>query len=138
MPVYGKGQQVRDWLHVDDHASALIAVAERGRPGETYLVGANQEHENIAIIHAIAARMDERLPERAPHARLITEVEDRPGHDFRYAIDATKLRQELGWRPQVEFESGLTETVDWYLDNQAWWQPILDGTYQGERLGLDQ
>ncbi|MCI4644314.1 MAG: dTDP-glucose 4,6-dehydratase [Hyphomonadaceae bacterium] len=136
MPVYGAGEQVRDWLHVEDHALALITVAERGTVGETYLVGANQELRNIDLVRQIAAMMDERRPEGAPHARLITHVEDRPGHDFRYAIDASKLRTELGWTPQIEFETGLAATVDWYLENRDWWQPILDGTYRGERLGL--
>lgn len=136
MPVYGKGEQVRDWLHVDDHARALIAVAERGKTGETYLIGASQERRNMDVVTAIAALMDDRHPGGAPHARLIREVEDRPGHDFRYAIDASKLRTELGWTPEVGFDAGLAATVDWYLSNRDWWQPILDGTYRGERLGL--
>ncbi len=136
MPVYGEGEQVRDWLHVEDHARALITIAEHGLVGETYLVGAGQERRNIDMVRAIAAIMDDRHPAGAPHARLITHVEDRPGHDFRYAIDASRLRSELGWAPQVDFETGLAATVDWYLDNRDWWQPILDGTYQGERLGL--
>lgn len=136
MPVYGKGNQVRDWLYVDDHARALIAVAEHGKTGETYLIGANQERRNMDVVTAIAAIMNDRHPEGAPHARLIREVQDRPGHDFRYAINASKLRRELGWTPETDFEAGLAATVDWYLDNRDWWQPIVDGTYRGERLGL--
>lgn len=135
LPVYGAGNQVRDWLHVDDHARALIAVAEAGRIGATYLVGAEQERSNLEVVHAVCALMDERRPARAPHARLIKHVDDRPGHDFRYAIDPSVLRDELGWAPRHDFAAGLSETVDWYLANEDWWRPILDGTYHGERLG---
>jgi len=136
MPVYGDGRQVRDWLYVDDHASALIAVAERGVLGETYLVSAGEERRNMELVQAICAAMDLLQPGGAPHARLITHVEDRPGHDFRYAVDASKLQRELGWSPRHSLEDSLEATVRWYLENQDWWKAILDGTYRGERLGL--
>lgn len=137
MPIYGDGRQVRDWLYVEDHASALITVAERGLIGETYLVSAAEERRNIDLVSAICNVMDTLRPEGAPHARLITRVDDRPGHDFRYAVDASKLRRELGWVPGRSLDEALEDTIRWYLDNSDWWQAILDGTYRGERLGLD-
>lgn len=135
LPVYGEGRQVRDWIHVDDHAAGLIAAAERGREGETYLLGAEDERQNIDVVNAIASLMDKRFPDQAPHAALVTHVDDRPGHDFRYAIDPSKARRELGWSPKSSFDAGLAETVDWYLDNEDWWRAIQDGSYRGERLG---
>ena len=136
LPVYGKGENVRDWIHVDDHAEGLIAVATRGRPGQTYLLGGNAERRNIDVVNAICTIMDRLAPGGAPHARLITYVTDRPGHDFRYAIDCSHIGRELGWRPRETFESGLEKTVRWYLDNRPWWEAVRSGQYRGERLGL--
>lgn len=135
--LYGSGANVRDWLYVEDHARALALVLGRGRVGETYNIGAEAERTNLQVVEAICDLLDEMAPDRAgPRRRLVTFVADRPGHDRRYAIDAGKLRRELGWRPAESFESGLRLTVRWYLDNSAWWQAILDGVYRGERLGL--
>lgn len=133
IPVYGQGNQVRDWLFVEDHARALARVLAAGRPGETYAIGGHNEHANIETVNMICALLDELVPESAyrPHAALITHVADRPGHDLRYAIDASKIARELGWRPQVTFAEGLRLTVQWYLDHPEWW---LKGS--GERLGL--
>jgi dTDP-glucose 4,6-dehydratase len=138
LPVYGDGSNVRDWLFVDDHARALQAVFERGRPGQTYNVGGNAERRNIEVVRAICASLDAKRPraDGQPYADQITFVTDRPGHDARYAIDATKIRDELGWEPSVTFESGIEKTVDWYLNNRDWWQAILDGRYRTERLGV--
>lgn len=138
LPVYGDGSNVRDWIHVDDHVEALIAVAERGRPGETYLAGARAERANLAVVEAICDLIDARVGPLGdgPRRSLIGFVDDRPGHDHRYAIDPTKLETELGWRPRTTFEDGLAATVDWYLDRRDWWEPIRDGRYRGERLGL--
>ncbi|MEP7221283.1 MAG: dTDP-glucose 4,6-dehydratase [Novosphingobium sp.] len=135
LPVYGAGQNVRDWLHVDDHVAALCLIAERGRVGETYNVGGGNERRNIDVVRAICAVLDRLVPAEGPHADLITFVPDRPGHDARYAIDARKLEGELGWRASHGFDSGLEQTVRWYLDNAWWWQP-LRARYRGERLGL--
>lgn len=138
LPVYGDGSNVRDWLFVEDHASALRTVFERGTPGETYNVGGNSERQNIAVVRAICAELD-RLRPRAdgrPYAGQISFVADRPGHDQRYAIDASKIRRELGWSPQTGFEQGIARTVAWYLDNEAWWRAILEGRYDTDRLGL--
>jgi dTDP-glucose 4,6-dehydratase len=136
LPVYGKGENVRDWLYVEDHARALLLIAERGRVGESYNVGANCERTNIAVVRAICALMDELAPDAiGPRERLITFVADRAGHDPRYAMDARKLRQELGWAPQETFESGLRKTVEWYLTNRPWWERIRTQVYRGERLG---
>jgi dTDP-glucose 4,6-dehydratase len=136
LPVYGKGENVRDWLYVEDHARALLVIAERGRVGESYNVGANCERANIAVVRAICALMDELAPDAiGPRERLITFVADRPGHDLRYAMDARKLREELGWAPQETFESGLRKTVEWYLTNRPWWERIRTQVYRGERLG---
>jgi dTDP-glucose 4,6-dehydratase len=137
LPVYGRGDNVRDWLHVDDHAGALVAVIERGEPGETYLVGGRSERRNIDVVEAIADIVDELAgPLRSGGRRrdLVAFVEDRPGHDFRYAMDTAKLERELGWRPSRSFEDGLRETVAWFLANEAWWRPLA-GRYRGERLG---
>lgn len=134
LPVYGAGDNTRDWLHVEDHAAALRLIVERGRAGETYLIGARAEIRNIELVQAICRLFDARCPERQPHARLITHVHDRPGHDLRYAIDPGKIERELGWRPRREFASGLAATVDWYLANQAWCESTR-ASYGQERLG---
>jgi dTDP-glucose 4,6-dehydratase len=138
MPVYGKGENVRDWLHVEDHARALIAVLERGRIGEVYNIGGSAERRNIDVVDLLCGLLDEMLPQSAfrPHRGLVTFVTDRPGHDMRYAIDSTKIQTELGWQPRETFESGLAKTVRWYLDNAPWWKAILSGAYRTERLGL--
>lgn len=136
LPVYGRGANVRDWLHVEDHAEALALMLERGIPGRTYNVGGGAERTNLEVVRALCAHMDALCPDGAPHDRLIGFVADRPGHDLRYAIDSSVLRGELGWRPRHDFETGLRDTVVWYLDNMDWWRPILEGTYDGSRLGL--
>lgn len=136
LPVYGQGSNVRDWLFVEDHARALSLIASTGRPGESYNVGGRNERRNIDVVRTICATLDELRPKGAPHDRLITFVTDRPGHDQRYAIDATKLENELGWRAEHTFETGIRRTVEWYLQNEWWWRPLRAGTYAGERLGL--
>jgi dTDP-glucose 4,6-dehydratase len=138
IPVYGQGENVRDWLYVEDHAAALLAVVQRGRLGESYNIGGNAEARNIEIVRRICALMDQMMPDGAPHDRLITFVTDRPGHDFRYAIDASKIRTELGWAPSVTLDEGLRRTVRWYLDNRDWWQTIQARGHKLERLGLKQ
>ncbi len=137
LPVYGDGRNVRDWLYVGDHCSAIARVLEAGRVGETYNVGGDAERENIEVVRAICRLLDARRPLADGRAResLITFVADRPGHDRRYAIDASKLKGELGWAPTVTFEQGIERTVDWYLDNQAWVNRVLDGSYRLERIG---
>ena len=137
LPVYGKGENVRDWLYVGDHAAALALVVRRGTPGETYNIGGSEERRNLDLVQAICAILDAELPKspHRPHARLIEFVADRPGHDLRYAIDDRRIRRELGWRPAESLETGLRKTVRWYLDNEAWWKPIRSGVYRGERLG---
>lgn len=136
LPIYGDGRQVRDWLHVEDHARALMAVLTKGVPGRKYNVSADAERENIEVVGAICRLLDEAVDE-APHARLITHVTDRPGHDRRYALDAGRIGEELGWRPRESFAGGLAKTVQWYLHNRDWWRPLREGVYGGERLGLD-
>jgi dTDP-glucose 4,6-dehydratase len=138
LPVYGKGENVRDWLHVEDHAEALTVVLQKGEPGETYNVGAGSEQRNIDVVRTICALLDEMLPDsqHRPHATLIEFVADRPGHDVRYAIDASKIGRELGWRPRHDFARGLRATVRWYLDHRPWWERVMSGAYRGERLGL--
>ena len=138
LPVYGKGENVRDWLYVEDHARALIAVLERGRVGETYNIGGNAERRNIDVVKGICAHLDQLrpAPARSPYEGLIEFVADRPGHDLRYAIDAGKIETELGWAPRESFESGLRKTVLWYLQNHGWCERVLSGAYRGERLGL--
>jgi dTDP-glucose 4,6-dehydratase len=137
LPVYGKGENVRDWLYVEDHARALDLIAEHGRIGETYNVGGRNERRNIDVVRQICAVLDELAPTNRPREELIEFVTDRPGHDARYAIDASKLEDELGWRAQENFDSGIRKTVQWYLDNDWWWRP-LQQRYAGERLGLLQ
>ena len=138
LPVYGTGENVRDWLHVEDHADALVLVAEKGLPGESYNIGGRNEHTNISVVRAICALIDELAPDSSIGRRdsLITFVTDRPGHDARYAIDATKIERDLGWRARHTFETGLRETVQWYLDNKTWWERVRSGVYRGERLGV--
>lgn len=137
IPVYGKGKNVRDWLYVSDHAEALYTVLTKGRVGETYNIGGNNERQNIELVRTLCILMDKFAPmdNAKSYAELISFVTDRPGHDMRYAIDSTKIREELGWEPKEDFESGFRKTVKWYLDNQGWWQHILDGSYKLERLG---
>ena len=138
LPVYGDGSQVRDWLHVDDHARALRLVLEQGRTGETYNIGGHNEKTNLDVVKTICRLLDELVPESPykPHESLITFVTDRPGHDVRYAIDADKIEKELGWVPQETFESGIEKTIRWYLDNSEWCRHVQDGSYQRERLGV--
>ena len=136
IPVYGRGENVRDWLFVEDHASALLTVLQHGTIGETYNIGGHNEARNIDIVRKICSILDELRPEGAPRERLITFVTDRPGHDFRYAIDATKIGRELGWTPSVTLEEGLRRTVQWYLDNEPWWRALQQRQGVGERLGL--
>lgn len=136
LPVYGKGEQVRDWLYVEDHARALYQVATQGRVGETHNIGGHNEKQNIEVVHTICDILQELCPQERSYRNLITFVKDRPGHDMRYAIDASKIQQALGWAPQETFETGIRKTVQWYLENQAWCQRVQDGSYQRERLGV--
>jgi dTDP-glucose 4,6-dehydratase len=138
LPVYGTGQNVRDWLHVEDHAEALLLVAGRGVVGDSYNIGGHNEHTNISVVRAICRIVDELAPDVAigPREQLIEFVVDRPGHDQRYAIDAAKIERELGWKPRHSFEIGLRRTVQWYLDNIDWWKRVRSGAYRGERLGI--
>ena len=136
IPVYGRGENVRDWLYVEDHATALLTVLQRGQVGETYNVGGHNEARNIDIVRRICTILDDLRPEGAPHDRLISFVTDRPGHDFRYAIDAGKIGRELGWTPSLTLEEGLSRTVRWYLDNEAWWRALQQRQGVGDRLGL--
>ncbi len=136
LPVYGAGENIRDWLHVEDHARALRLVLERGTNGECYNIGGDAERRNIDVVRQICALMDQHRPATAPHDRLISFVADRPGHDLRYAVDSSKIRRELGWTPSETFETGLRGTIAWYLDNASWWQDIRQDTYRGQRLGL--
>ncbi|MDH2199942.1 dTDP-glucose 4,6-dehydratase [Ectopseudomonas oleovorans] len=139
LPVYGNGQQVRDWLYVEDHARALLKVVSEGQVGETYNIGGHNEQKNLDVVRAICALLEELAPHKpagiARYEDLITYVQDRPGHDLRYAIDAGKIERELGWIPQETFETGLRKTVQWYLDNLDWCRRVQDGSYQGQRLG---
>jgi dTDP-glucose 4,6-dehydratase len=136
LPVYGDGSNVRDWLYVEDHARALAQIFAHGRPGETYNIGGRNERRNIDVVSRVCEIMDRLNPAGGPHDRLITYVADRPGHDQRYAIDATKLETELGWRAQETFETGIEKTVAWYLERRDWWAPLRNKVYSGERLGL--
>jgi dTDP-glucose 4,6-dehydratase len=138
LPVYGSGSNVRDWLYVEDHARALVTVASAGRVGETYCIGGQSERTNLDVVKAICALLDEFVPNSPSgrHEGLIAFVADRPGHDLRYSVDATRIFAELGWRPHETFETGLRKTVEWYLANRTWWQRIRSGVYSGERLGV--
>ena len=138
LPVYGKGENVRDWLFVTDHCEAIHTVLTSGQVGETYNIGGNNEIKNIDVVLTIFSLLDEMSPREdgSKFSKLITYVQDRTGHDFRYAIDATKINQELGWSPKESFETGIRKTIDWYLNNREWWQAIQDNTYQQERLGV--
>jgi dTDP-glucose 4,6-dehydratase len=136
LPVYGNGQNIRDWLFVDDHARALGIILDKGKLGETYNVGGRNERQNIDVVQQICSCLDEIRGQSLQHDRLITYVPDRPGHDLRYAIDASKLEDTLGWRAQETFETGIKQTVKWYLDRSDWWKPLRDKVYRGERLGL--
>jgi dTDP-glucose 4,6-dehydratase len=138
IPVYGKGDNIRDWLYVVDHAEALLTVVSRGKPGETYNIGGNNERRNIDLVRLLCGTLDELRPRAGgrPYSDLITFVKDRPGHDQRYAIDATRIRRELGWVPRQDHSSGFRLTLQWYLDHEAWWKRILSGDYRLERLGL--
>jgi dTDP-glucose 4,6-dehydratase len=135
IPVYGKGENVRDWLYVEDHADALLLVLEKGQLNRSYNIGGENERRNIDLVRTICALLDEMAPKATPYADQITFVTDRPGHDARYAIDPSRIRDELGWRPSVTVEEGLRRTVRWYLDNESWWRPLLDRKGVGERLG---
>jgi len=148
LPVYGKGEQIRDWLYVEDHARALVIVATQGKIAETYNIGGHNEKQNIEVVNTICDILDRKVPlsknstlnaQRSilnSYRELITFVTDRPGHDLRYAIDASKIARELGWEPQETFDSGIEKTVQWYLDNKEWWHAVQDGSYQRERLGV--
>lgn len=135
IPIYGTGSNVRDWIHVDDHADALMAVLARGRVGETYAIGANETHSNLAVVEGICAAIDE-LVGKGQQGSRIEFVTDRPGHDYRYALNPAKVMNEFGWRAARDFSQGLRQTVSWYLDNESWWRAILAGGYDAERLGL--
>ncbi len=147
LPVYGDGRQIRDWIYVEDHARALYLVATKGSIGETYNIGGHNEMANIDVVKTICSLLEEFAPPAPRHScgsrnlvsyhDLITFVKDRPGHDFRYAIDANKIEQELGWKPEETFDSGIRKTVEWYLNNEAWWSRVLDGSYSRERLGAE-
>ncbi len=141
LPVYGDGMQIRDWLFVEDHASALYKVVTEGVVGETYNIGGHNEKANIEVVKTICSLLEEMVPNKpqgvVQYQNLITYVKDRPGHDVRYAIDASKIERELGWKPQETFESGIRKTVEWYLNNQEWWSRVLDGSYSRERLGIN-
>ncbi|VVT06279.1 dTDP-glucose 4,6 dehydratase, NAD(P)-binding [Marinobacter salarius] len=135
LPVYGKGDQIRDWLYVEDHARALYKVVTEGKPGETYNIGGHNEKQNIEVVQTICDILQELRPQENNYRDLITHVTDRPGHDLRYAIDASKIQRELGWSPEETFETGIRKTVEWYLNNLDWCQRVQDGSYQRERLG---
>lgn len=142
LPVYGDGSQIRDWLYVDDHARALVMVVTQGSPGETYNIGGHNEVRNIEVVRTLCSLLEELAPEKpaqlAKYEDLITYVSDRPGHDLRYAIDASKISSELGWEPKETFTTGMRKTVQWYLDNEAWWHSVLSGDYQLGRLGTHE
>ena len=141
LPIYGDGSQVRDWLYVEDHARALVKVALEGQVGETYNIGGHNEKTNLEVVQTICAILDQKITEKpngiTQFAELITFVPDRPGHDLRYAIDAAKISNELGWTPEETFETGIAKTVQWYLDNQVWCERVQSGNYRRERLGVN-
>ena len=136
LPIYGKGDQIRDWLYVEDHARALYKVVTEGEVGETYNIGGHNEKQNLEVVQTICAILDELMPKDAPYAEQITYVTDRPGHDRRYAIDSSKMSSELNWKPEETFETGLRKTIEWYIANHTWCQHVQDGSYQRERLGI--
>jgi dTDP-glucose 4,6-dehydratase len=136
LPIYGKGDQIRDWLYVEDHARALYKVVTEGKVGETYNIGGHNEKQNIEVVNTICSILDTLVPKDTPYAEQITYVTDRPGHDRRYAIDASKMSNELNWQPEETFETGLRKTIEWYLANKTWCKHVQDGSYQGERLGI--
>ena len=138
LPVYGKGENVRDWIYVDDHCKAIIDILEKGKIGSTYIIGSNNEIKNIDIVKVICKTMDELLPRKdnSPYSDLIEFVKDRPGHDLRYAVNSEKIKTELNWTPKESFDTGILKTIKWYLNNRVWWKSILDNTYQQERLGV--
>lgn len=138
IPVYGMGDNIRDWLYVDDHADALLLVLQKGRLGETYNIGGDNERTNLELVQTLCRLMDERLDDGFSHDSLITFVDDRPGHDRRYAVNANKLKIELGWKPSVEWDEGFKATLDWYLNNETWWRPLVDGNQFGKRIGDKQ
>jgi len=135
IPVYGKGENVRDWLFVEDHADALLLVVQKGQVGRSYNIGGENEAKNIEIVEKICGILEELRPKNSPYSEQITFVSDRPGHDLRYAIDPSRIREELGWRPSVTLDEGLAKTVAWYLDNEAWWRPLQERSGVGKRLG---
>jgi len=135
LPIYGNGSNVRDWLHVEDHADALSKIAEMGTPGQSYAVGGDSEKTNLEIVNLVCGLLDARRPISGSYTDQIEFVSDRPGHDLRYAIDASKIRKDLGWTPSRNFEQGLADTVDWYLANESWWRPLRERVYAGDRLG---
>ena len=136
LPVYGDGANIRDWLYVEDHARALDLILKKGVPGQTYNVGGRNERRNIDVVKQVCACLDVLRASEQPHNRLISYVTDRPGHDRRYAIDATKIENELGWRAEETFETGIEKTVNWYFERTDWWKPLRDNVYRGQRLGL--
>lgn len=140
LPVYGDGNQVRDWLFVEDHCKAILKVLEKGKTGQVYNIGGHNEKSNLEVVHSICQILDEMVPDspHLPHKNLIRFVTDRPGHDRRYAINASKIQNQLGWIPQESFETGLRKTVRWYLDNTEWTDRVMSGAYRGERLGLEK
>lgn len=135
LPIYGKGDQIRDWLYVEDHARALHTVITQGKIGQTYNIGGHNERQNIQVVKQICKILDELQPADRPYDELITHVTDRPGHDRRYAIDSSKMQNQLGWTPRETFETGIRKTIQWYLDNQVWWQNVLSGSYKLQRIG---
>ncbi len=139
LPVYGTGTNIRDWLYVEDHCRAIVKVLENGTPGEVYNIGGNNEKTNLDVVHTLCQILDELLPDAPckPHRQLVQFVTDRPGHDLRYAIDARKIERELGWKPQETFETGIRKTIAWYLAHQTWCDRVMNGSYRGERLGLE-
>ncbi len=140
LPVYGDGKQIRDWLYVEDHCRAILEVLYKGTVGQVYNIGGHNEKSNLEVVHLLCQILDKLVPDSPyrPHKNLIQFVTDRPGHDRRYAIDASKIQNKLGWKPQESFESGLRKTVLWYLDNKTWVKRVLSGDYRGERLGLEK
>lgn len=138
LPIYGKGDQIRDWLYVEDHARALYKVVTQGEVGETYNIGGHNEKQNLEVVQTICSILDTLVPKDSPYAEQITYVQDRPGHDRRYAIDSSKMKRDLGWIPTETFETGLRKTVQWYIDNSVWCQHVQDGSYQRERLGVGE